>query len=276
MPAATLRQLLEAGVHFGHQTSRWNPKMRRYIFTARNGIHIIDLEQTQTTLDEACNFAKEVVAGGDTILFVGTKKQAQDSIETSCERSSQPYVIHRWLGGLLTNFGIIQQRLRLLVNLREMRDRGDFERMSGKEANTNKDELEHLERNLGGMVGMKRLPGALFVVDCKREHLAVTEANRLNIPIIALVDTNCNPESIQHVIPGNDDAIRSVKLVIDALTESIVEGNQLFAELELREAQAQKDAQEAEAAAAAVAAAAVEAENAKADPEPVGATEASS
>jgi len=286
MPAATLRQLLEAGVHFGHQTSRWNPKMRRYIFTARNGIHIIDLEQTQTALDEACNFAKEVVAGGDTILFVGTKKQAQDSIETSCERSKQPYVIHRWLGGLLTNFGIIQQRLRLLVDLREMKERGDFGRMSGKEANANKDELEHLERNLGGMVGMRRLPGAIFVIDCKREHLAVTEANRLNIPIIALVDSNCNPENIQHVIPGNDDAIRSVKLVVDALTESIVEGNQLFAELELREAQAAKEAAEAQAAvdAAAQAAAAeqakkdAEAQAAKeaADAEPVGATEVSS
>jgi small subunit ribosomal protein S2 len=283
MPAATLRQLLEAGVHFGHQTSRWNPKMRRYIFTARNGIHIIDLTQTQSALDQACAFAKEVVAGGDTILFVGTKKQAQDAIESSCEKSSQPYVIHRWLGGLLTNFGIIQQRLRLLVDLREMRDRGDFERMSGKEANANKDELEHLERNLGGMVGMKRLPGALFIVDCKREHLAVMEANRLNIPIIALVDSNCDPEKIQHVIPGNDDAIRSVKLVVDALTEAIVEGNQLFTELELREAQAAKEAAEAQAAADAAAAAAAEAaaaaqaaQSAEADAEPVGATEASS
>jgi small subunit ribosomal protein S2 len=283
MPAATLRQLLEAGVHFGHQTSRWNPKMRRYIFTARNGIHIIDLEQSQTALDEARNFAKEVVAGGDTILFVGTKKQAQDSIESSCEKSTQPYVIHRWLGGLLTNFGIIQQRLRLLVDLREMRDRGDFGRMSGKEANANKDELEHLERNLGGMVGMKRLPGAVFIIDCKREHLAVLEANRLSIPIIALVDTNCDPERIQHVIPGNDDAIRSVKLVIDAITESIVEGNQLFAELELREAQAAKEAAEAQAAAAAAAAVAAAAEEAKkaaeapaAKAEPVGATEVSS
>ena len=262
MPAVTLRQLLEAGVHFGHQTSRWNPKMRPYIFAARNGIHIIDLQQTQTLLDEACDFVRDLVAGGEKMLFVGTKKQAQDTIEESCERSGQFYVTHRWMGGMLTNFPVIQRRLKTMAELRQMRERGDFERMGAKEANVNSDELDRLERNFGGMAQMKRLPGALFVVDCRKERLAVTEANKLRIPIVAIVDSNCDPDLIQRVIPGNDDAIRAVRLITTAITDAIVEGQRLLGERELREREEQQRA-EAEAAAAASAAAAAEAENAE-------------
>jgi len=256
MPAASLRQLQEAGVHFGHQTSRWNPKMRDYIFRSRNGVHIIDLEKTQRLLDDAGDYARELVAGGQKVLFVGTKKQAQDSIVEACARSGQPYVVHRWMGGMLTNFSVIQRQLRRLVELRGMNERGDFERMSGKEANENKDDLERLERNFAGMVEMKRLPGAVFVIDCKKERLAVTEANKLGIPVIALVDTNCDPDKIQHVIPGNDDAIRSCRLVINAITEAVLEGQRLFSEREMRE---RHDADAAAAAQAAEAAVEVEA-----------------
>jgi small subunit ribosomal protein S2 len=251
VPVATLRQLLEAGVHFGHQTSRWNPKMRPYIFAARNGIHIIDLQQTQSMLEEACEFARDLVAGGEKILFVGTKKQAQDTIEEGCRRSGQFYVTHRWMGGMLTNFAVIQRQLRRLAELRAAHERGDFERMSAKEANVNQDELDRLERNFGGMAGMKRLPGALFVVDCRKERLAVTEANKLHIPVIAIADSNVDPELIQHVIPGNDDAIRAVRLITGLIVDAIVEGQQLLGERELRERQA---AEEAAAAAAAEAA----------------------
>jgi small subunit ribosomal protein S2 len=259
VPVATLRQLLEAGVHFGHQTSRWNPKMRPYIFAARNGIHIIDLQQTQAMLDEASDFARDLVAGGEKILFVGTKKQAQDTIVEGCHRSGQYYVTHRWMGGMLTNFAIIQRQLRRLAELRAAQERGDFERMSAKEANVNQDELDRLERNFGGMAGMKRLPGALYVVDCRKERLAVTEANKLRIPVIAIADSNVDPELIQHVIPGNDDAIRSVRLITNLIVDSIVEGQQLLGERELHERQA------AEAAAAEAAAEAARAEAAAAN-----------
>jgi len=235
MPATTLRQLLEAGVHFGHQTSRWNPKMKPYIFTARNGIHIIDLEQTQVLLDEAREAVRALVAGGQKILFVGTKKQAQDSIREACDRTGQYYVVHRWMGGMLTNFPVIQRRLKTLVEERTMFEQGDFERMSGKEANAHRDDLERLERNFSGMVEMKRLPGALFIVDCKKERLAVMEANKLGIPIIAITDTNCDPQTVRHVIPGNDDAIRAIKLIIGVLTDAIVEGQQQLGEREERE-----------------------------------------
>jgi small subunit ribosomal protein S2 len=250
MPVATLRQLLEAGVHFGHQTSRWNPKMRPYIFTARNGIHIIDLQQTQTLLDDACDFARDLVARGEKILFVGTKKQAQDTIKEACERSGQYYVTHRWMGGMLTNFTVIQRQLKRLQEVRAIRDRGDFERMTKKEANVLEDELDRLERNFGGMVNMKRLPGALFVVDCRKERLAVGEANKLGIPVVAIVDSNCDPDLIQHVIPGNDDAIRSVRLITNLVTDSITEGQQLLGERELREReeQAAAEARQAEEA----------------------------
>jgi small subunit ribosomal protein S2 len=248
VPVATLRQLLEAGVHFGHQTSRWNPKMRPYIFAARNGIHIIDLQQTQAMLEDACSFARDLVAGGEKILFVGTKKQAQDTIEEGCHRSGQFFVTHRWMGGMLTNFSVIQRQLRRLAELRAMQERGDFERMSAKEANVNQDELERLERNFGGMAGMKRLPGALYVVDCRKERLAVTEANKLHVPVIAIADSNVDPELIQYVIPGNDDAIRSVRLITNLVVDAIVEGQQLLGERELRERQAAEQAA-AEAAA---------------------------
>jgi small subunit ribosomal protein S2 len=258
VPAATLRQLLEAGVHFGHQTSRWNPKMRDYIFAARNGIHIIDLAQTQQLLDEACEWMRDLVAGGEKVLFVGTKKQAQDVIEESCARSGQFYVTHRWMGGMLTNFSVIQRQLKRLADLREQAERGDFERMSGKESNANQDELDRLDRNFGGMAAMKRLPGALFVVDCKKERLAVTEANKLRIPIVAIVDSNCDPELIQHVIPGNDDAMRSVRLITTLLTDAIVDGQRLLGERELRENQEREAAEAAAAADAASLAAAAE------------------
>jgi small subunit ribosomal protein S2 len=272
MPVATLRQLLEAGVHFGHQTSRWNPKMRPYIFTARNGIHIIDLQQTQTMLEDACNFARDLVAGGEKILFVGTKKQAQDTIKESCERSGQYYVTHRWMGGMLTNFSVIQRQLRRLQELRAVRDRGDFERMTKKEANVLEDELDRLERNFAGMVNMKRLPGALYVVDCRKERLAVGEANKLGIPVIAITDSNCDPDLIQHVIPGNDDAIRAVRLITNLLTDAIVEGQQLLGEREMRERQEQAAAEaraEAEAAEKARAEAEAAAAAANASEEPV-------
>ncbi|MGA8014928.1 MAG: 30S ribosomal protein S2, partial [Candidatus Dormiibacterota bacterium] len=250
MPAATLRQLLEAGVHFGHQTSRWNPKMRDYIFTSRDRIHIIDLAKTQRLLDESRDYARELVSTGQKILFVGTKKQAQDAIVEACARTAQPYVVHRWMGGMLTNFSVIQRQLKRLVELRSMNERGDFERMSGKEQNEYRDQLERLERNFAGMVEMRRLPGALFVIDCKKERLAVAEANRMHIPIIALVDTNCDPDLIQHVIPGNDDAIRSCRLMINAISEAIIEGEQMLSEREVSE-RAQAEAEAAQAAQAA-------------------------
>jgi small subunit ribosomal protein S2 len=269
MPATTLRQLLEAGVHFGHQTSRWNPQMRPYIFTARNGIHIIDLQQTQRRLDEAGAFLRQLVADGEKVLFVGTKKQAQDAIKEACERSGQYYVTHRWMGGMLTNFPVIQRRLKRLLELRTMQEKGDFERMSTKEANVHRDDLDRLEANFAGMVNMKRVPGALFVIDCKKERLAVSEANKLGIPIVAIVDTNCDPNEIQHVIPGNDDAIRSCKLIVNVLTDAILEGQQLLGERELREQEeaAQRERQEREAAEKAAAAAAVETDNEEGTPE---------
>jgi small subunit ribosomal protein S2 len=271
MPAATLRQLLEAGVHFGHQTSRWNPKMRDYIFTSRDRVHIIDLAKTQRMLDDACDYVRELVGSGQKVLFVGTKKQAQDAIVDACARTGQPYVVHRWMGGMLTNFAVIQRQLRRLTELRAMSERGDFERMSGKEANANRDDLERLERSFAGMVEMKRLPGALFVIDCKKERLAVSEANKLGIPIVAVVDTNCDPDLIQHVIPGNDDAIRSCRLMVNAVSEAILEGQRLLGERELRERE------ETEAAAARAAreeeeTARLAAEAAPAAPEPAAET----
>ncbi len=271
MPAVTLRQLLEAGVHFGHQTSRWNPRMRPYIYTARNGIHIIDLQKTQTLLDEACEYVRDLVANGQKILFVGTKKQAQDVIEEVCQRTGQPYVIHRWMGGMLTNFSVIQRRLRRLAELRVMRDRGDFERMGSKEANVHRDDLDRLERNFAGIADMQRLPGALFIIDCKKERIALSEAEKLNLPITAIVDSNCDPDVVDHVIPGNDDAIRSCRLIVSVIGDAIAEGLQLFSEREMREreeqarreqeeAESARVAAEAEAAAAAAAAAAKAAE----------------
>jgi len=267
MPAATLRQLLEAGVHFGHQTSRWNPRMRPYIFTARNGIHIIDLEKTQALLDEACAYVRDLVAGGQKLLFVGTKKQAQDIIEEVAARTGQPFVIHRWMGGMLTNFPVIQRRLRRLAELRAMRDKGDFERMSSKEANDYRDDLERLERNFAGIADMTRLPGALFVIDCKKERIAVSEAQKLNLPLVAIVDTNCDPDVVDHVIPGNDDAIRSCRLIVSIIGEAIAEGLQLLSERELREREEQARREQEEAAAKTAAAAAEAAARERAEEE---------
>jgi small subunit ribosomal protein S2 len=213
MPTVTLKQLLEAGVHFGHQTSRWNPKMKPYIFTARNGIHIIDLAQTVKLLEETSLWVTSTVADGGNLLFVGTKKQAQGIIEEEAKRSRQFCVNHRWMGGMLTNFGIIQQRFARLQDLRELRDTGGFDHMAKKDAAALEDDLDRLERNFGGMAEMKRLPAAVFVVDPRKEHIAVTEARKLKIPIIAITDSNCDPELIDYVIPGNDDAIRAVRLI---------------------------------------------------------------
>jgi small subunit ribosomal protein S2 len=224
MPAVTLKQLLEAGVHFGHQTSRWNPKMKQYIFTARNGIHIIDLAQTVRLLEDTSQWVTRAVADGGSLLFVGTKKQAQGIIEEEAKRANQYYVNHRWMGGMLTNFSIIQQRFSRLHQLRELRDSGGFEHMAKKDAAGLEDDLDRLERNFGGMSEMKRLPAAVFVVDPRKEHIAVTEARKLKIPIIAITDSNCDPELIDHVIPGNDDAIRAVRLISGRIADAAIEG----------------------------------------------------
>jgi small subunit ribosomal protein S2 len=224
MPTVTLKQLLEAGVHFGHQTSRWNPKMKPYIFTARNGIHIIDLVQTVKLLEDTCQWVTKAVADGGNLLFVGTKKQAQGIIEEEAKRSHQFYVNHRWMGGMLTNFGIIQQRFARLQDLRELRDTGGFDHMAKKDAASLEDDLDRLERNFGGMAEMKRLPAAVFVVDPRKEHIAVTEAGKLKIPIIAITDSNCDPELIDYVIPGNDDAIRAVRLISARVADASIEG----------------------------------------------------
>ncbi|MDQ6748585.1 MAG: 30S ribosomal protein S2, partial [Candidatus Dormibacteraeota bacterium] len=224
MAAVTLKQLLEAGVHFGHQTSRWNPKMKPYIFTARNGIHIIDLAQTVQLLEDACKWVTQQVADGGTVLFVGTKKQAQGIIEEEAKKSNQHFVNHRWMGGMLTNFTVIQQRFNRMRFLRDMRDDGEIERLSKKDAAKLEDELERLERNFGGMAELKRLPSAVYVVDPRKEHIAVTEARRLKIPVIAITDSNCDPELIDYVIPGNDDAIRAVRLISARIAEACIEG----------------------------------------------------
>jgi small subunit ribosomal protein S2 len=232
MALVTLKQLLEAGVHFGHQTSRWNPKMKRYIFTARNGIHIIDLQQTVKLLDEACNWVKDVVGGGRLVLFVGTKKQAQESIELEARRSGMPYVNHRWMGGMLTNFAVIRKQIDRLNTLRAIRNNGGFTG-SKKQVTQLDDELQRLERFFGGMAEMKKLPGAVYVVDPRKEHIAVTEARKLGIPIVAIVDSNCDPDEIDKVIPGNDDAIRAVKLITNKVADACLEARQLISPEEL-------------------------------------------
>ncbi|MCQ2504980.1 MAG: 30S ribosomal protein S2 [Saccharofermentans sp.] len=225
MPVILMKQLLEAGVHFGHQTRRWNPKMKEYIFTERNTIHIIDLQKTVKKVDEAYDAMKELAEQGN-ILFVGTKKQAQDSIKEEAERCGQFYVNNRWLGGTLTNFKTIKTRVARLLELRDMETDGTFDVLPKKEVAKLKLEMEKLDKNLGGLVGMTKLPAALFVVDTKKEHLAVAEARRLNIPIVAIVDTNCDPDEVDYVIPGNDDAIRAVKLIAGKMADAVIEANQ--------------------------------------------------
>ncbi|HEV3235323.1 MAG TPA: 30S ribosomal protein S2 [Candidatus Dormibacteraeota bacterium] len=237
MPTVTLKQLLEAGVHFGHQTSRWNPKMKPYIFTARNGIHLIDLAQTVDLLEGAYKWVVEQVATGGSVLFVGTKKQAQGIIEEEAKRGGQFYVNHRWMGGMLTNFQIIQQRFSRMRDLRELRDAGGFEQLTKKDAAKLEDELERLERNFAGMADMKRLPAAVFVVDPRKEHIAVTEARKLKIPVIAITDSNCDPDLIDYVIPGNDDAIRAVRLITGRIAEAAIEGRALRADTETEAAE---------------------------------------
>ena len=220
----TMKALLEAGVHFGHQTRRWNPKMRRFIFTERNGIHIIDLQQTVSRLTQALEFVREVVADGDQILFVGTKKQAREAIETEARRCSMPYVTNRWLGGTLTNFATIQRRIHFLLRQEEARERGDFERLYKKEALKIDKEVEKLNRHLGGIKEMGRLPGAVFIIDPDMESIAVAEARRVGAPIIAMCDTNCDPEIIDYPIPSNDDAIRAVRLITARVADAALEG----------------------------------------------------
>ncbi len=226
MAVISMKQLLEAGVHFGHQTRRWNPKMAPYIFTERNGIYIIDLQKTVRKVDEAYNFIRDTAMAGKTVLFVGTKKQAQESIESEAKRCNMYYVNNRWLGGMLTNFKTIQTRIKRLNDIDKMEATGQFEVLPKKEVIKLNAEREKLEANIGGIREMKKLPGALFVVDPRKEHIAVTEARILNIPIVAIVDTNCDPDEIDYVIPGNDDAIRAVKLIAGKMADAILEGKQ--------------------------------------------------
>jgi small subunit ribosomal protein S2 len=220
----SMKALLEAGVHFGHQTRRWNPKMRPFIFSERNGIHIIDLQQTVGLLEEACGFVRELAAQGEAILFVGTKKQAQETIGAEAKRCFMPYVSSRWLGGTLTNFATIQARIDHLVRLEDARERGEFERMLKKEALKVEKEIARLNRHLVGIKEMTKLPGALYLVDPSKESIAVAEAIRMDIPILAMVDTNCNPDEIDYPIPSNDDAIRAIKLVTGRIADAILEG----------------------------------------------------
>jgi small subunit ribosomal protein S2 len=219
-----MKLLLESGVHFGHQTRRWNPKMRPFIFTERNGIHILDLQQTVRRLDEATDWVRNLVAGGGTILFVGTKKQAQEAIAEEAEKAGMPYVNERWLGGTLTNFSTIQTRVRHIDELEGRKEAGDLERLPKKEAIKLEDKLARLNRVLGGIRTMKRLPDAMFVVDPDREHIAVSEANRMEIPVVAMVDTNCDPNLIAWPVPANDDAIRAIRLITGRIAEAAAEG----------------------------------------------------
>ncbi|NLB90798.1 MAG: 30S ribosomal protein S2 [Clostridiales bacterium] len=226
MPVIAMKQLLEAGVHFGHQTRRWNPKMAPYIFTERNGIYIIDLQKTVRKVDEAYAFVRDLAMEGKTILFVGTKKQAQESIEVEAKRCNMYYVNHRWLGGMLTNFKTIRKRIDRLDAIDAMEEKGQFEVLPKKEVIKLEREREKLNANLGGIRTMKKLPDALFVVDPKKEHIAVAEARNLHIPIVAIIDTNCDPDEIDYVIPGNDDAIRAIKLITGKMADAVLEGRQ--------------------------------------------------
>ena len=226
MAVISMKQLLEAGVHFGHQTRRWNPKMAQYIFTERNGIYIIDLQKTVRKIDEAYAFVRDTAMQGKTILFVGTKKQAQESIESEAKRCNMYYVNNRWLGGMLTNFRTIQTRIARLKELEKMFEEGATAQYPKKEVILMQRELEKLEKNLGGIKDMKRLPGTIFIIDSKKEEIAVAEAHKLHIPVVATVDTNCDPDEIDYVIPGNDDAIRAVKLISGAMADAVLEGKQ--------------------------------------------------
>ena len=226
MSVISIKQLLEAGVHFGHQTRRWNPKMAEYIFTERNGIYIIDLAKTVKKLEEAYLFVREIAAEGGEILFVGTKKQAQSSVKEEAERCGMPFVNARWLGGMLTNFNTIQKRIKRLAQLKAMEADGTFDLLPKKEVTKLNLEIEKLEKFMGGITEMKKQPAAMFIVDPRKEKIAVLEAHKLGIPIVAIVDTNCDPDEVDYVIPGNDDAIRAVKLIAGAMADAVIEGRQ--------------------------------------------------
>lgn len=226
MAIISMKKLLEAGVHFGHQTRRWNPKMAEYIFTERNGIYIIDLQKTSDKVDEAYNFVKEVVANGEEILFVGTKKQAQESTKAEATRCGMHFVSQRWLGGMLTNYATIRKRIDKLNSLKAMEEDGTFDLLTKKEVIKLRNESERLEKFLGGIKNMDKLPGALFIVDPRKEKIAVEEARKLGIPVVAIVDTNCDPDEVDYVIPGNDDAIRAVKLLTATIADAVIEGRQ--------------------------------------------------
>lgn len=265
MAVVTMKQLLEAGVHFGHQTRRWNPKMQRFIHGEKSGIHIIDLNQTLERLEKSYEFVRDIVANGGTVLFVGTKKQAQQSVQSYAEKCNMPYINHRWLGGMLTNFETISKRVNKMLEYERMRESGEFEAMPKKEALMLGRELAKLERNLGGIRNMSAQPDAVFILDTKKEHIGVTEANKLGIPIIAVVDTNCDPDLVKYVIPGNDDAIRAGDLMARVISDAVIEGRYIAAKRDEKAAERSEE-QEAEvakqqaAARAAAAAAATERE----------------
>ena len=253
MSIVSIKQLLEAGVHFGHQTRRWNPKMAEYIFTERNGIYIIDLQKTIKKFEEAYMFARDIASDGGTILFVGTKKQAADAIREEAERCGMYYVNVRWLGGMLTNYKTIRMSINRLASLEKMQEDGTFDMLPKKEVASLQKEMANLERNLGGIKNMDRLPSAIFIVDPRKEHNAVLEAKKLGIPVIAIVDTNCDPDDADYVIPGNDDAIRAIRLISSVIANAVIEGhqgeqmNEAEAVEEKAEAEAAEDAENAEA-----------------------------
>ena len=239
MSVISMKQLLEAGVHFGHQTRRWNPKMKPYIYTERNGIYIIDLQKSVGMVDDAYNAVVDIVKNGGKILFVGTKKQAQDAIRTEAERCGMYYVNERWLGGMLTNFKTIQSRIARMKDIEEMAQDGTFEALPKKEVLKLKKEHEKLEKNLGGIRNMKKLPDAIFIVDPKKERICVQEAHTLHIPLIGICDTNCDPEELSYIIPGNDDAIRAVKLIVSKMADAVIEANQGLMEADVEEVPAE-------------------------------------
>ena len=243
MAVVSMKQLLEAGVHFGHQTRRWNPKMARFIFTERNGIYIIDLQKTVKKMDEAYNFVRDLAAEGGKVLFVGTKKQAQESIKNEAERCNQYFVNERWLGGMLTNFQTIEKRVKRLKTLEKQAEDGTFELLPKKEVTLLKHEMEKLQKYLGGIKDMKKLPDALFIIDPKKEEIAVSEARKLHIPIIATVDTNCDPDEVDYVIPANDDAIRAIRLIAATMANAVQEGRQ---GADAEEAASEEEAQKVE------------------------------
>ena len=242
----TIKQLLEAGAHFGHQTGRWHPRMKNYIFTKRNGIHIIDLEKTASMLDKAGEYVRELAAGGGTILFVGTKKQAQESIVEEAQRCSMPYIDQRWLGGMLTNFTTIQARIDHLVRLEDQQSRGEFGRLTKKEISKINEEIDKLNKQMGGIKEMTSLPSALFIVDPAKEGIALAEAKRMGIPVVGIADTNCNPDTIDYPIPANDDAIRAIKLICVKMADAVLEGKAGIAEISMEAAELE-GAEEAEA-----------------------------